>query len=143
MNVTRETIINKLNEYAANLQPSIDNAKEFWSEDEYRDLEEMQETLNQAAMMLKEKVQVIEACKFAWYGTVDYFPPDTSREEIERRVRDEAVEQLIKSKNLKIIIKMEPVLMEQEDGTIEPRVSGGWRILLPEMKKADQAEESP
>lgn len=140
MNVTRETIINKLNEYAANLQPSIDNAKEFWSEDEYRDLEEMQETLNQAAMMLKEKVQVIEACKFAWYGTVDYFPPDTSREEIERRVRDEAVEQLIKSKNLKIIIKMEPVLMEQEDGTIEPRVSGGWRILLPEMKKA---EESP
>ena len=90
--------------------------------------------------MLKEKVQVIEACKFAWYGTVDYFPPDTSREEIERRVRDEAVEQLVKSKNLKIFIEMTPVMMEQEDCTIEPRVSGGWRILLPEMKKADQAE---
>jgi Icc-related predicted phosphoesterase len=139
MNVTRETIIKKLNEYAANLQPSIDNAKEFWPEEAYRDLEEMKEALNQAAMMLKEKVQVIEACKFAWYGSVDYFPPDTSREEIERRVRDEAVEQLVKSKNLKIIIKMEPVMMEQEDGTIEPRVSGGWRILLPEMKKEEES----
>ena len=71
------------------------------------------------------------------YGNIALFTPDTPHCEIEKTLKDVAVQQLIESDVLQFSIDPEPKPIQLDDGKVEFYVTGAWKITAPRPTKEE------
>ena len=69
--------------------------------------------------------------KFYSYGWTFYICPDVPREQIEERIKLNAIEYLIKKGYIKITISDDPEPCDNDDGTVSFYKKAGWKLMKP------------
>jgi len=80
--------------------------------------------------------------KGKWYGSYGYFTPETTREVIEKAVKEMALKTLIDMGALKIIINMEPSPTIDDEGSVHFWLTGAWKIKLPDTLEDEKEGEN-